>query len=43
LGNAPLVVPLHRHGRISMAIEIAIVSPAFFVAVDLLLPTTIAK
>ena len=28
---------------ISMAIEIAINSPAFFVAVDLLSPTTIAK
>jgi hypothetical protein len=28
---------------IAMAIEIAIDSPAFFVAVDSLLPTTIAK
>jgi hypothetical protein len=28
---------------IAMAIEIAIDSPAFFVAIDLLLPTTIAK
>jgi hypothetical protein len=28
--------------RIAMAIKIAIDSPAFFVAVDLLLPTTIA-
>ena len=40
---------LHRAMRpalyrcITMAIEIAIDSPAFFGAVDLLLPTTIAK
>jgi hypothetical protein len=40
---------LHRAMRpvsyrcIAMAIKIAIISPAFFVAVDSLMPTTIAK
>jgi hypothetical protein len=47
LSEAPDVI--HRAMRlasyhcIAMAIEIAIDSPAFFVAVDLLPPTTIAK
>jgi hypothetical protein len=47
LSEAPDVI--HRAMRpasyqcIAMAIEIAIDSPAFFVAVDLLSPTTIAK
>jgi hypothetical protein len=47
LSEAPDVI--HRamcpasYRCIAMAIEIAIDSPAFFVAVDLLSPTTIAK
>ena len=47
--EAPDVDVIHREMRpasyhcIAMAIDIAIDSPAFFVAVDLLSPTTIAK
>jgi hypothetical protein len=47
LSEAPVVIHRVMHPTsyrcIAMAIEIAIDSPAFFVAVNLLLPTTIAK